>query len=282
MTGEDLGATPGATAAGRPDWADGVDLSRPSVARAYDYTLGGSHNFAVDREFVRALESIAPGARLVARANRAFLRRAVRFVIEKGISQFLDIGSGIPTVGNVHEIARGLAPEARVVYVDIDPVAVAHSRLILASDARATAIQEDLRRPEAILDHPDSRALLDFSKPVGLILATILHAVPDGDDPYGIMTRLRDRLAPGSYVAISHATTECRPEEEVRDIELMSRRTSTPITFRTRAEVMRFFTGLDLVEPGLVWTSQWRPELPEDVCDHPEQMGLYAGVGRKR
>jgi S-adenosyl methyltransferase len=278
----DVGESPELATTGTPAWAVGIDLSRPSAARAYDYALGGAHNFAVDREFVRALEAVAPETRTAARANRAFLHRTVRFMIEEGIHQFLDIGSGIPTVGNVHEIAQGLVPGARVVYVDIDSVAVAHSRLILACNDRATAIQEDLRRPEAILDHPDTRALLDFGQPVGLILAAILHAIPDRDDPHAIMTRLRDELCRGSFVAISHATTESGPEEQVRGIERMSKQTSTPIAFRTRAEIMRFFTGLALVEPGLVWTSQWRPYSPEDVDDHPERLGVSAGVGRKR
>jgi hypothetical protein len=280
--GNDAGETPELATTGTPDWAVGIDLSRPNVARVYDYALGGAHNFAVDREFFRALEAVAPEVRVASRANRAFMHRAVQFMVEEGIRQFLDLGSGIPTVGNVHEIAQRLAPEARVVYVDIEPVAVAHSRLILAGNGRAAAIQEDLRRPKAILDHPDTRALLDFGQPVGLILAAVLHAVPDRDDPHGIVTQLRDELCPGSYVAISHAAVEGGPEEQVRGVERLSKQTSTPATYRTRAEVMRFFTGLDLVEPGLVWTSQWRPYFPEDVGDHPERLATYAGVGRKR
>jgi hypothetical protein len=265
-----------------PDWApEGVDLSTPSVARAYDYALGGAHSFAVDRQWFRAFEAVLPEARLIFRANRAFLHRAVRFMVEAGIRQFLDLGSGIPTVGNVHEIAQHAAPAARVVYVDIDPVAVAHSRLILAGNDRAAAIHEDARHAGAILDHPDTRALLDFDQPVGLILAAIVHAIPDEDDPYGVMTRLRDGLAPGSYVAISHATADGRPTE-ARAAERVTKQTNTPGTLRTRAEIMRFFTGLDLVEPGLVWTPQWRPDRPEDVDDHPERLVTYAGVGRKR
>lgn len=268
-------------AEGQPDWApEGLDLTTPSVARAYDYALGGAHSFAVDREFFRAVEAVIPEARQMYRANRAFMHRAVRFMIGAGIRQFLDLGSGIPTVGNVHEIAQKVAPESRVVYVDIDPVAVAHSRLILAGNDRAAAIQEDLRRPDAILDHPDTRALLDFDQPVGLIMAAILHAIGDKDDPYGITAGLRDVLAAGSYVAISHATADSRPEE-ARAAERVTKQTNTPGTLRTRDEVLRFFTGLDLVEPGLVWTPQWRPDRPEDVGEHPERLVTYAGVGRK-
>jgi SAM-dependent methyltransferase len=265
----------------QPDWApEGIDLSTPSMARAYDYALGGAHNFPADREFFRAWEAAMPEARLIARANRAFLHRAVQFMIEAGVRQFLDIGSGIPTVGNVHEIAQKADPQARVVYVDIDPVAVAHSRQILAGNDRATAIMEDVRRPDAILDHPDTRALLDFDRPLGLILAAILHSVPDQDDPYGIMRRLRDALPAGSYVAISHVTADSRPEE-VHEAERVTKQTATPTTVRSRDEIARFFDGLDLVEPGLVWVSQWRPYSPDDVGDHPERLNVYAGVGRK-
>jgi S-adenosyl methyltransferase len=270
-----------ATVRAMSEWVpEGIDLSTPSVARAYDYALGGAHSFAVDREYFREFEAALPGARLILRANRAFLHRAVRFMVEAGIRQFLDIGSGIPTVGNVHEIAQDAAPGARVVYVDIDPVAVAHSRLILADNGNAAAIQEDLRRPDAILDHPDTRRLIDFDEPVGLILAAVLHVIPDEDDPYGILARLAGVLSPGSYVAISHATPGNRPEE-VAAAERVTKRSSTPGTIRTRAEVLRFFAGFDLVEPGLVWTAQWRPYSPEDVGEHPERLVTYAGVGRK-
>jgi len=279
--GGGAGEASGPAVTGRPDWAEGVDLSMPSVARAYDYALGGAHNFAVDREFLRAFEAVVPQTRAAARANRAFLHRAVRFMVGEGIRQFLDVGSGIPTVGNVHEVAQRSAPEARVVYVDVDPVAVAHSRLILAGNTQATAIREDLRRPEAILGHPATRALLDFGRPVGLILAAVLHALQDQDDPYGIMTRLCDELCPGSYVAISHITADSSPEEQVRGIERVANQAPTPGAQRTRAEIMRFFSGLDLVEPGVVWTSQWRPDSPKDVGDHPERLIIYAGVGRK-
>ncbi|GAA3729411.1 SAM-dependent methyltransferase [Plantactinospora mayteni] len=264
----------------RPDWApEGIDLSKASVARAYDYWLGGSHNFAIDREFARQAIAAVPDLRMVARANREFLHRAVRFMIDMGIRQFLDIGSGIPTVGNVHEIAQKVVPDARVVYVDIDPVAVAHSEQILSGNEFATAIQEDLRRPEVILDHPATRALLDLDQPVGLLLASVVHAIPDEDDPYGILNRLRAALCPGSYLAISHVTTDSRPQEMGEGARL-SGRTTTPVTARTRAQVERFFEGLELIEPGVVWSPLWRPESPEDVGDHPERMSFYVGVGR--
>jgi SAM-dependent methyltransferase len=265
----------------RPDWApEGIDLSRASVARAYDYWLGGSHNFAVDREFARKIIAVMPDVRLMARANRAFLHRAVWFMIDAGVRQFLDIGSGIPTVGNVHEIAQKVDPLARVVYVDTDPVAVAHSEQILAGNDGACVIEEDLRRPESILAHPQTRALLDFGRPVGLLLVSVLHAVSDDDDPVGLVSRLCRALSPGSFVAISHATADSRPDE-MSEAQQLSRQTTTPGTVRTREEVERFFHALELVEPGVVWSPQWRPQSPDDVGAHPERMGFYVGVGRK-
>lgn len=265
----------------RPDWApEDVDLSKPSIARAYDYWLGGEHNFAVDREFSHQLFEAIPDTRLMARANRAFLHRAVRFMIDAGIRQFLDLGSGIPTVGNVHEIAQRLAPDARAVYVDIDPVAVAHSELILAGNDRAAAIREDVRRPEAVLAHPQTRALLDFDQPVGLLLAAVLHYVPDGDDPHALVARLRQALCPGSYIAISHPTADSRPADAQEAVR-MTRQTATTARPRSRAEVEQLFTGLELVEPGLVWAPLWRPELPDDDgVAEPERSVNYVGVGR--
>jgi SAM-dependent methyltransferase len=264
----------------RPDWApEGIDLSKPSVARAYDYWLGGSHNFAIDREFARQAIAAVPDLRLVAQANRAFLHRAVRFMADQGLRQFLDIGSGIPTVGNVHEIAQKAAPGSRVIYVDIDPVAVAHSEQILSGNDRAAVFEGDLRHPAAILSHPVTQGLLDFDKPVGLLLCSVLHAVPDADDPYGVVGQLTKALAPGSYVAISHGTEDSRPSEMGEGARL-SGRTTTPVTLRTRSAVERFFTGLDVVEPGLVWSPLWRPEDPDDVDDHPERMAFYVAVGK--
>ncbi|SCL21961.1 S-adenosyl methyltransferase [Micromonospora pallida] len=266
----------------RPDWApDDVDLTRPSVARAYDYWLGGSHNFEVDREFARQAMAAVPGLRMVARANREFLHRAVRFMLDQGVRQFLDIGSGIPTVGNVHEIAQQVDSDARVVYVDIDPVAVAHSTQILAGQPNAVALLEDLRHPEAILDHPETRRLLDLDRPVGLLLVSVVHAIPDEDDPWGLVRRLWTALAPGSCVAISHVTTDSRPDEMGEGARLSSR-TSTPVTARPRARVEDLFAGLDLVEPGVVWSPLWRPENPADVGENPEQMSFYVGVGCRR
>jgi SAM-dependent methyltransferase len=266
----------------RPDWAPAdVDVERPSVARIYDYLLGGSHNFAADREMAHKMTAVKPDLPQQARANREFLHRAVRFLVGVGVRQFLDIGSGIPTLGNVHEIAQQAAPEARVAYVDIDPVAVAHSRSILAGNDRVTVIQEDLRRPDAILAHPDVRALLDLTRPLGVLLVAVLHAIPDADDPSGIVARLREVLVPGSYLVIGHFTDDSQPNV-VGEVERLARQTTTPVTPRTRAQVERFFAGFDLVDPGLVWVPQWRPDSPGDVPDRPELATNYVGVGRKR
>jgi SAM-dependent methyltransferase len=266
----------------RPDWApEGIDIERPSAARIYDYWLGGCHNFAIDRDLARQVTDLIPETALIMQANRGFLHRAVRYLIDVGIRQFLDIGSGIPTLGNVHEVAQRAAPDARVVYVDIDPVAVAHSRHILAGNAFATAIQEDLRRPEQIVAHPEVNRLLDFDQPVGLLLLAVLHFIPDEDDPAGIVARLREALAPGSFLALSHGTRDALPAEAGRRSLELFKRTPTPGRPRTRSEVERLFAGFTLVEPGLVWSPQWRREHPDEVGDHPERSAAYVGVGHK-
>jgi hypothetical protein len=265
----------------RPEWApEGIDIDRPSAARLYDYYLGGSHNFAADREVAERVLAVAPDAPMAAQLNRAFLRRAVRHCVDAGIRQFLDIGSGIPTLGNVHEVAQQAAPDARVLYVDIDPVAVAHSRAILDGNDRATAINADLRDPKRILDDPELRAVLDLSQPVALLLVAVLHFVSDDDNPAGLLATLRAALAPGSYLVLSHATSEGRRVESQRVVELY-RNTANALHMRDRVDVAPLFAGFELVEPGLVWAPQWRPESPEDVEDAPERSGIHVGVGRK-
>jgi SAM-dependent methyltransferase len=265
----------------RPDWApEDIDITRLSPARAYDYLLGGSHNFAVDREGARRSIAVMPDVAVQAQTNRAFLHRAVGYLVQAGVRQFLDIGSGIPTRGNVHEVAQKATEDARVVYVDVDPVAVAHARQLLSVDDRATAIREDLRRPEAILDHPEVRKLLDFDEPVAVLLVAILHYIPEEDDPYRVVDRLREVLSPGSYLVVAHPTDEARPEEWANLLRL-SREHAIPLALRTRAQIARFFTGMDLVEPGIVWAPQWHPESPDDVGDRPERSSVVVGVGRK-
>ncbi len=264
----------------RPDWApEEIDIERPSVARMYDYYLGGSHNFAVDRAAAQAMVAAVPEAPLMAQANRAFLRRAVQFLVDRGVRQFLDIGSGIPTVGNVHEIAQRAAPDARVVYVDVDPVAVAHSREILAGNDAATVVQEDLRHPRRILAHPDVRRLLDLDQPVAVLVVAVLHFVPDADRPAELLRTLRDALAPGSWLVLSQASADGRGDDERAEAEAVYRRTDNPLWIRSRAELTEFFDGFELVEPGVVWVPQWRPESPDSTED-AERSAFIGGVGR--
>jgi SAM-dependent methyltransferase len=252
----------------------------PNIARVYDYLLGGSHNFDADR--VAAAEFLArwPDARQTMAANRAFLGRAVRYLAgPAGIRQFLDVGSGIPTMDNVHAIAQQAAPGARVVYVDIDEVAVLHSRAILAGNDHAAAIQADLRRPRTILDDPGLHGLLDLSQPVALLLVAILHFLPDGDDPVALVAELRDALAPGSYVVISHGTTDGQPAHVAEGMEHYAQ-TTADFQPRSHAEVLRFFDGLELIEPGLVYVSRWQPDDPRDA-QHAERIAAYGGAGHK-
>jgi hypothetical protein len=265
---------------GRPGWAPAdVDLDRPSPARIYDYLLGGSHNLAVDRAVAEQVIEAMPDAPAGARANRAFLYRAVRFLVGAGLRQFLDLGSGIPTAGNVHEVAQRAAPDARVVYVDMDPVAVAHSRALLAGNDRAAVVQADIRDAASVLAHPDARDLLDLSQPVGLLMVAILHVIPDADDPAALVAGLRDVVPSGSCLVIGHGSADSRPEDGGRLMEI-SRRTPTPLTLRPRAAVESFFTGFDLLDPGLVWVPQWRPD-PGCEDPHPERAANYGGVGIK-
>ncbi len=262
-----------------PAWApSGVDIQRPSPARMYDFYLGGSHNFAADRDAAERVIAVLPDTRLVARANRAFLRRVVRYLAESGIRQFLDLGSGMPTVGNVHEVAADVSPHCHVVYVDIDPVAVAHSRELLADAPGTAVIEADLRRPDDILTHPDLSATLDLNRPVAVLMMAVLHFVSDADQPTTIIRRLRAALAPGSCLAITHGTHEGR-EEEVARLQRVYGKGGSPVTSRSKAEIAALFDGFRLVPPGVVWAPLWHPD-PDDDVSEPPRSGLYAGVGR--
>ncbi|MFF9282661.1 SAM-dependent methyltransferase [Streptomyces griseosporeus] len=266
----------------RPAWAPrSIDISVPSVSRIYDYYLGGSHNFEVDREAARKALEFMPGLPKIMQANRAFMRRAVRFAIDEGITQFLDIGSGIPTFGNVHEIAQSARPGARVVYVDHDPVAVAHSQAVLAGNADADVVAADLRKPQDILSSPQVQRLIDLNRPVALLLVAILHFVEDEDDPYGAVAELRDALAPGSLLLLTHASYEGIPlppgrAEGAVDVYKDIR---NPLIMRSRDEIARFFEGYEMVEPGLVPMPRWRPETALEDED-PYAFSGFAGVGR--
>jgi SAM-dependent methyltransferase len=265
---------------GDTDWAPpGVDTRRANIARVYDYWLGGTQNFLADQDLGRQIVAIEPMAREIARANRAFLGRAVRYLAGQGIAQFLDIGSGIPTQGNVHEVAQAASPGARVVYADTDPVVVAHSQAILAGRPDAAVIRADLRDPAAILADPTVRRLIDFRQPVGLLLVAVLHFLDDADDPWQIVATLRDALAPGSFLVVSHSTTDDRPELARAVEKVYNGSVSGSWQFRSGADIRRFFDGFELVEPGLVPGYRWRPDA--DAGDPARLWGFLGGVGRK-
>jgi len=247
----------------------------------YDFYLGGSHNFEVDREAARAAMEFMPGLPKVMQANRAFLRRAVRFAAEEGITQFLDIGSGIPTFGNVHEVAQQARPGAHVVYVDRDPVAVAHSQAVLQGNDDADVVAADLLSPQEILASPQVERLIDLKRPVALLLVAILHFVEDADDPYGAVAELRKALAPGSLLVITHASYEGIPltQERAEGAVDVYKNIRNPLIMRSRDEIARFFEGYDMVEPGLVPMPMWRPDTALEDEDPFSFSGL-AGVGR--
>lgn len=263
----------------RPGWAsDDVDITVPNAARVYDVALGGFHNFEVDRTFFDRAEEMWPGLRLLAHANRAYLRRAVQWLADAGIRQFLDVGSGIPTLGNVHEVAQRSVPDARVVYVDIDPVAASHGQSILADNPNAAAIRGDLRRPREILEHPDVAGLIDLSQPVAILMIAVLHFVPDDDRPADIIARYRDAVASGSYLALSHGVIDEDPSDEQKKVSDLYRRTPTPVFLRTPGQVADLVAGFDVVEPGIVPVTDWHPERDSDEVPQPS---VLAAVTRK-
>jgi hypothetical protein len=262
----------------------GIDASVPNIARMYDYWLGGKDNFAADREAADRQARAIPQIPLLARQNRAFLSRAVRFCAAEGITQFLDIGSGLPTSQNVHEVAQRINPDSRVVYTDIDPIVISHARALLAGPLTA-AIRGDLCRPDDILGAPELRQLIDFGQPVAVLILAVLHAIPDEADPAGCVARLRHAMAPGSYLVISHADVSPahaagthRLTPAARELEEASALANVPA--RTRDEIAGFFGDLTLVEPGLTDVWAWRPEGITDTTTS-EFMRILGGVARK-
>ncbi|HEY1297526.1 MAG TPA: SAM-dependent methyltransferase [Chloroflexota bacterium] len=265
------------------DWAaDKVALDRPNVARMWDYFLGGYHNFAIDRQAAERAIELYPDMPLVAKVTRAFLRRTVRFLLEQGIDQFLDIGSGMPTAGNVHEITQRINPAARVAYVDIDPVVIAHSQAILRDVGHAIAVQADVRRPHEVLMRPEIREFLDFSRPIGVLAIAILHFVPDKAEARSVLQNMAEGVTAGSLVVLTHATADAVDTAIAEAGEQNYRRANAPFHFRTHAEVAGLMEGLQLVAPGLVYLPQWRPDVDDDLLDQPERSANYGGVGLKR
>ncbi|WP_433604039.1 SAM-dependent methyltransferase [Dactylosporangium sp. CA-139114] len=263
------------------EWIERVDTTVAHPARRYDYWLGGKDNFAADRESGDAIAAAFPAIRTAVVENRAFMRRVVRVLAaEHGIRQFLDIGTGIPTSPNVHEVAQGVAADARVVYVDNDPIVLAHARALLTSAPEgATAyVDADLRDPERILGDPALKATIDLSRPVALILVAVVHFLPDTDEPYGIVERLLGALAPGSFLVMSHATTDGLAPELAAQIQAGRH---GPGKLRDRAEFARFLEGLDLLEPGIVSVAEWRAEGEPGPRPTFDEVAVWGAVGRR-
>ena len=257
-----------------------IDTSKPHPARMYDYFLGGKDNYEVDQEAAEQFIKAAPEVREAVRANRHFMHRAVRHVVaEGGIRQILDIGTGLPTEPNVHQIARAVAPGTRVAYVDNDPIVSAHSRTLLDDDDTNTSVVlADLRDPGAILDHPDVRKVIDFDEPVALLLVAILHFITEAEDPDGLVATLRDALPTGSYLVLSHATVDIHDNDRADAVKVYNSATAT-MNPRDRARVLDFFGDFTLTDPGLVLVPDWRPEEPPAPGTPP--IGIYGAVARK-
>ncbi|WP_030171312.1 SAM-dependent methyltransferase [Spirillospora albida] len=263
----------------QPEVPQGIDPDTPNVARMYDYVLGGKDNFAADRELAQHLIASIPDGVEALRANRRFLGRAVSHVAEQGIDQFIDLGAGLPNQGNVHEIAQRHHPDARVVYVDIDPVVIVHARALLASDQRTAAVQADMRDPGTVLASDAVARLIDFDRPVGVIFNAMLHFITDAEDPAGIVAAFTDRMAPGSHLVLSHSTLDDRPADQVQIIEAAYRNASAPMVFRDHDRVLRLFNGLELVDPGLVKVNRWHPDAEEAAASGGAW--VYGGVAVK-
>ncbi|WP_405865828.1 MULTISPECIES: SAM-dependent methyltransferase [unclassified Streptomyces] len=256
--------------------AEEIDTSRPHPARIYDYLLGGKDNYEVDQQAGDSLAAAAPEVRIGLRANRAFLQRAVRYVVDSGVRQILDIGTGLPTSPNVHEIAQETAPDVRVVYVDNDPIVATHGNALLRGSGTTSIVLADLREPQVILDDPAVREVIDFDEPVALFLLAVLHFLTEAEKPAEVVATLRDALPAGSFLVLSHATGDFADRREAQAV--YSKATAT-LSLRSRTEVERFFDGFELVEPGVAQVPFWRPDTPPPAGS--EDIGIYGGVARK-
>jgi hypothetical protein len=267
-----------AHANGSPERPPDIDITVPSVARVYDYILEGKNYFAIDCDVAHGLEATFPGITRLAIDNRRFLQRGVRYLAQSGIRQFLDIGSGLPTAGNVHEIAQQVDPQARVVYVDIDPIVLAHGRALLADDNTTTVIRADAADPASILDHPQTRRFIDFDQPYAVLLAGLLHWLSDEQDPAGVTRLFTERMPPGGYLLASVLLDDDDPRaRRIQDVLGQQLRVGW---FRPWEQHREYFAGLDLVEPGLVYANDWRPD-EETHRYSPWHTFLTGGIGRK-
>jgi hypothetical protein len=258
----------------------GVDPNRPSASRIYDYFLGGTHNFAADRAVAERAIELVPELPKIMKANRAFLHRVVRHAVAGGVRQFLDLGSGIPTEGNVHEVAFAADPRTRVVYVDRDPTAVLHAHDLLGGVSNAATVHGDLLDPQHILADPQVLALLDLDEPVCVLMIAVLHFVPDGPALDAALDHYRNVAAPGSHLAVTHATNSARPEELDRVTDLYNR-TGTPLVVRDAGQLKAVFDGWDLLPPGIVFGTQWRPDPDDPPVADPASYITLAGVAVK-
>ncbi|MZE76927.1 SAM-dependent methyltransferase [Streptomyces xinghaiensis] len=264
-----------------------IDTSRPHPARMYDYYLGGWDNYEVDRAAAEDVMKLAPDTRATARANRAFMQRAVRTVVKAGVRQIIDIGTGIPTSPNTHEIAREIAPDTRVAFVDNDVIVAAHAEAKLTNEGNAAFVHADVREPRTIRDHPTIRRLIDFDQPVALMLVAVLHFIDDASDPEGILAALGEDLPAGSHLILSHVTAdfhgESRRRAEGEDVVKVYDRTTAHLTLRDHARILPFFNGYELLDPGLVQATAWRPEEGTGKAGEAggRTVACYGGVGRK-
>jgi len=256
-----------------------VDTRTPSVARMYDYYLGGKDNYEADREAAEQVAQALPDVQKLAWENRAFLGRATRFLIDQGIDQFVDVGTGLPTQGHVHQVTAAHCLDARVVYADNDPIVLSHARALIPPGARVRVVDGDLRDPASILDDPATRNLIDFSRPVGVLLVAMPHFATEADDPAGIVHAFTERLTAGSFVVLSHATCDGPPLDAVAQVETVYSEASAPIVFRTRAQITGLFAGLELVAPELRYVPRWRPD-PKKAPRRGSRL-LLGGVGHK-
>lgn len=263
------------------DWhPTGIDTETPSTARMYDYYLGGKDHYPADREAAQQVLAAIPDLPTVLRENRRFLRRAVQVMAQAGIQQFLDLGAGLPTEENVHQVAQAATPDARVVYVDHDPVAVAHARALLATDAQTTVADADLRHPDQVLTHPEVIELIDFDEPLGVLFVAVLHFVTDEENPAGVVAAFRDVMASGSHLAISHGTRDHLPTDtDAAPVQQTYEQATSTITSRSQEQIRGLFAGFDVLEPGIVPLHQWRTD-PVDPAATLPTLG-FAGLGRK-